>query len=237
MGIGNRVTIITGATGNLGRVVARRFAEVGARLALFSTDERKLRRLADELALPEDRWVTRALDLRDPSAARLAAQTVLDKFGRAEILLHFVGGWTGGKPIAEVEASAVSEMLAQHLFTTIHLTQAFVPHLAANRWGRVIVISSPHAAAPPADGAPYAVAKAAQEALILALARDVENTGVTANVLRVRTIDAEHERDRAPSPENAAWTTPEEITAAIVYLCSDQARVVNGARIPLYGGA
>jgi len=56
-----------------------------------------------------------------------------------------------------------------------------------------------------------------------------------ANVLRVRAIDVKHERDRARTVRNASWTTPEEIAATIVHLCSDEAGVINGARIPLYG--
>jgi len=58
---------------------------------------------------------------------------------------------------------------------------------------------------------------------------------VTANILRVRSIDVEHKREHEPSPKNASWTTPEEIAAALLYLCSDEANRVNGARIPLYG--
>jgi 3-oxoacyl-[acyl-carrier protein] reductase len=86
--------------------------------------------------------------------------------------------------------------------------------------------------------APYAVGKAALEALFGTLAREVAGTGVTANLLRVRKIDAEHARDAADAPKGAAsWTSPEEIAAAIRYLCSDEAGAVNGARIPLYGGA
>jgi NAD(P)-dependent dehydrogenase (short-subunit alcohol dehydrogenase family) len=59
---------------------------------------------------------------------------------------------------------------------------------------------------------------------------------VTANILHVRTIDVKHERDGQPSPKTTSWTTPEEIAAAIHFLCTDEAQVVNGARIPLYGG-
>jgi NAD(P)-dependent dehydrogenase (short-subunit alcohol dehydrogenase family) len=55
-------------------------------------------------------------------------------------------------------------------------------------------------------------------------------------MLLLDTIDTRHERDNAPTPKNAKWTTPEEIAAAILYLCSDAAHVVNGARIPLHGG-
>ena len=237
MAIENRVAVITGATGNLGRVVAQRLAEQGARLALLSTNQDKLDALVRELHLAQDRWLARALDLREPNAAQAARDAVLEKFGKADILLHLVGGWVGGKPITHVAADEISEMLFQHLWTTLHLTQAFVPHFVANHWGRVIAISSPHAALPAPDNAAYGIAKAAQETLMLALAEEVKGSGVTANVLRVRTIDAKHERDHNPTPKNAAWTTPEEIASAILYLCSDEAQVVNGARIPLYGSA
>jgi NAD(P)-dependent dehydrogenase (short-subunit alcohol dehydrogenase family) len=70
----------------------------------------------------------------------------------------------------------------------------------------------------------------------LTLAQELRGTGVTANVLQVRAIDARYERDRERTPKNLAGTTPEEITAAILFLCSDQAQTINGARIPLYGG-
>ncbi len=230
-----RIAMITGATGSLGRAVAARFAKEGARLALFGTNAERLERLARELNLPPDRWLARALDLRTADGAQTAAQAVVEKFGRAEILVHAIGGWMGGRPVARVPANDVIEMLQQHLWTTFHVAQAFVPHLVANRWGRVIVVSSPHASNPPEHSAPYAIGKAAEEALVLTLARELRGSGVTANVLQVHTIDVQHERDREPTPKNASWTTPEEIAAMILYLCSEEARVVNGARIPLYG--
>jgi NAD(P)-dependent dehydrogenase (short-subunit alcohol dehydrogenase family) len=98
-----------------------------------------------------------------------------------------------------------------------------------------VIISVPAAAAPNANGLPYSVGKAAEETLMLTLAEELRHTGVTANVLRVRTIDVEHQREHEPPPKNASWTTPEEIAAALLYLCSEEAGQVNGARIPLYG--
>jgi len=88
---------------------------------------------------------------------------------------------------------------------------------------------------PPANSAPYAAAKAAQEALLLALAQENRGTGVTANVIRVQTIDVKHQRDLEPTSKNSSWTTPEEIAAAVQYLISDEAAAVNGIRMPLYG--
>lgn len=235
MSLENRVVIITGAAGGLGRVVTRTFAERGARLALLGTHVDPLNNLVHELTLPADRALTLAVDLSQADATRAAAHAVLQKFGRADILLHLVGGWAGGTAVTEVAASVVGDMLQQHLWTTFNVAQAFVPALVTNGWGRLIVISSPNAATPSAKGLPYSVGKAAQETLMLTLAEELKDTGVTANVLRVRAIDTKHERDQARTAKNAAWTTPEEIAATIVHLCSDAAGVLNGARLPLYG--
>jgi NAD(P)-dependent dehydrogenase (short-subunit alcohol dehydrogenase family) len=233
--IKDKVAVITGAPGSLGSVVARTLADEGARLALLSTNDEKLRALAEELALPGDRVMTGAFDLTKADGARQAADAVFEKYGAAHMLIHVVGGWTGGKQVPEVAAEEVAGMLNQHLWTTFHLAQAFLPRMMEGGWGRVVVVSSPHASNPPVGMSAYAVGKAAQEALVLAIAKEAGGRGVTANILQVSTIDAKHERDRDPSPKNARWTTPEEITAAILYLCSDEAHVVNGARIPLYG--
>ncbi|HZD57386.1 MAG TPA: SDR family oxidoreductase [Anaerolineales bacterium] len=235
MGLNERVVVITGATGRLGRAVAHRLAETGARFALVSSSAEKLEVLQRELNLAEDRIISIAVDLSQPEAAQSVLDVVVARFGRADVLLHFVGGWIGGKPVAQIAIDDVSSMLQQHLWTTFYLARVFGPHLAANGWGRVIVVSSPSVATPPANGAPYSIGKSAQEALMLTLAEEYKGTGVTANVLRVRSIDVNHERDNRPSPKTASWTTPEEIAAAILYLCSVEAGMVNGARIPLYG--
>ena len=233
----DRVAVITGATGNLGTVVAKSLAADGARLVLTGTNQGRLERLAGELGMPDDRVLTGVFDFTEPRAAGQAAERVLEKFGRVDILLHLVGGWTGGKALTEVPASDLASMLDQHVWTTYHLAQAFVPPLLENKWGRIIVVSTPLASNPPANMAPYVAGKAAEEALVMTVAKEVARTGVTANVLQVRSIDAKHERNLEPTPKNANWTTPEEITSAILYLCSDDAHVINGARIPLYGGS
>jgi NAD(P)-dependent dehydrogenase (short-subunit alcohol dehydrogenase family) len=236
MELKDRVAVITGATGGLGRVVSHRFAEMGARMALASTDPEKLTRLANELQLPADRLLTYDVDLTLPESAQGLKDAVLEKFGRVDILLHFVGGWIGGKSLAQVTAEEVNAMLRQHLWTTFHLAQAFVPPLVANGWGRIVVVSHPDVSTLPAKVAPYTIGKSAQEALVLTLAAELRETGVTANILRVRHIDVKLDRDRERTPKNASWTTPEEICSAILYLCSEEAGVVNGARVPLHGG-
>ncbi len=176
-------------------------------------------------------------DLRERAAAEAVVDTVADRFGRTDALVHLIGGYHGGQPVVEVPDAEVQAMLSQHLWTTLNMARAVVPRMTDGGWGRVVAVSSPMASTPAKAVAPYAVGKAAQEALLSGLAREVAGTGVTANVILVRQIDVEHERDASPSPKNAWWTTPEEISATIGYLLSDESAAVNGAKIPLYGNA
>ena len=235
MTLENRVAVITGATGGLGSVVTRELAARGANLALLDIDPAKMDAQVKSLPLPESRLFTRTVDLLAPAETGAAAEAILAKFGKIDILLHLVGGWTGGKTILEASADDLTFMLNQHVWTSFNVTQAFVPHLVRNDWGRVVMITSPFAARPNAKGGLYAIGKSGQEALMLTLSQEFKGTGVTANLLQARTIDARREKISAPSPDNASWTTPEELAFAILYLLSDEAGTVNGATIPLYG--
>jgi NAD(P)-dependent dehydrogenase (short-subunit alcohol dehydrogenase family) len=235
MNLESRVAVITGATGGLGSVVTRELTALGANLALLDRDPDKLTALSDSLLLPESRFLTCTVNLLDLSETKSTVEAITAKFGRIDILLHLVGGWTGGKTILEAPTDDLTFMLNQHIWTSFHVTQAFVPHLIRNGWGRVVMITSPFASRPNAKGGPYAIGKAGQEALMLTLSQELKGTGVTANLLQAKTIDIKREKITAPSADNASWTTPEELTAGILYLLSDEAGMVNGAKIPLYG--
>ncbi len=221
----DRVFIITGATGATGKVAARAFAERGASLVLIGTDSSKLDVLARELNLPAARFLTLTVDLRSGPAVHSAAEVVTAKFGRVDGLIHLVGGWVGGKTIDGTPVSDFESMLGQHVWTTIHLIQAFGPHMAANKWGRVIVVSAPTATNPTGKTSAYTAAKAAQENLVLNLAAELKDTNVTANIIQVKSIDVDG---------SGKGATPDEIVASMLYLCSDEAGKVSGARIPLF---
>ena len=235
MSLENRIAVITGATGSLGSTVTRQLAAQGASLALLDIDPGKLVTLAKSLSMPDSRLLPQTVNLLDPTETKSAAETILARFGKIDILLHLVGGWTGGKTLLEAPADDLTFMLKQHVWTSFNVIRAFVPYLVKNSWGRIIMITSPYAAWPNAKGGPYAVGKAGQEALMLTLSQELKGTGVTANLLQAKTIDAKREKVSFPSPNNASWTTPEELTEGIFYLLSEQAGTVNGAKLPMFG--
>lgn len=229
----DRIVLITGATGGLGPAVARVFAEDGARLALNGTDEARLRALATDLGLADHAWLPVVADLRDREAVRDAIAATEDALGPIDVLLHLVGGWSGGTAIVDLEPEAFEDMLGQHLWTTLHVIQAVAGGMIERGRGRILAVSSPVAADPPAKSAPYAIAKAAEELLLRSLAKETANTGVTANLVVVKGIDVRGER--ATDPKKSSWTTPDEIAATLRFLASDDAAAISGARIPLFG--
>ena len=230
-----RVVLVTGATGPLGRVVAARFRDEGARLALVGRDAERIDALGADLGLEPGSWLPVTGELADGAAARKIAAAVEARFGRIDVLLHLVGGWAGGTAVVDLDPDEVRSMLDQHLWTTLHVIQAVVPGMVARGSGRVLAVSSPLASNPGAKGASYAMAKAAEEVLLRSLARETSATGVTANLVIVRAIDTRHEREAEPSSKNASWTTPEEIADALAFLASPAAAAITGARIPLDG--
>lgn len=221
----NKTIVITGATGALGNKTTHAFAARGHSLALLDNDQNKLDSLVRELNLPSERLFTSIVDLRDGQAVHSASEAVSAKFGGVHALIHLVGGWVGGKSLPDASAKDLESMLGQHVWTTFHLFQSFSPHLAKSGWGRVIAVSASTVPNPAGKSGPYTAAKAAQENLVLTLAAELKESNVTANIIQVKAIDVENK---------GTGTTPEEIVAAMLYLFSEEAGKITGARIPLY---
>lgn len=220
-----RVVVVTGASGRLGGVVARAFAEAGDRLALLGRRADALDALVAGLPGGVDRHLPVAVDLVDAEAARVAADRVATDLGPASILLHLAGGYRGEAGLAETPDDEWRAMLDVNLWPTVNALRAFLPQIRSAAAGRIVTVSTPFARAPLASGAAYSATKAAVEAITLSVARELAGTAATANVILVRTIG-----DAKPH-----HTRPAEIVAALRWLCSPEAGVVHGQLIPVLG--
>lgn len=225
MFIVNKTIVITGATGALGSKTAHAFAARGHSLALLDFDQTRLDSLVRDLNLPSERLFSSIVDLRDAQAVHSAAEAVSAMFGGVHGLIHLVGGWLGGKTIPETSEDDLTSMLGQHVWTTFHLFRSFMPLLEKSNRGRVITVSPSTVSNPLPKRGVYTAAKAAQENLVLTLAAELKESNVTANIIQVKAIDVDNK---------GTGTTPDEIVAAMLYLFSEEAGKVNGARIPLY---
>jgi NAD(P)-dependent dehydrogenase (short-subunit alcohol dehydrogenase family) len=229
-----RVIAIAGAAGGLGPVVAERLADDGHALALTDVDEGRLEALAADLDLPPERHDERVVDLLDEEKTRTWANLLAERFGAVDSLLHLVGGWRGGEPLATAPLDDY-EWLHDLLVRTVqHTTRAFRDQLAESGNGRFVLISSTQAQRPGGNNASYGAAKAAAESWTLALADDLAHTGATANIIVVEAILTPPMRAENPDKEYPSFTPAEHIAEAIAFLLSDGAERMNGQRLSLH---
>jgi NAD(P)-dependent dehydrogenase (short-subunit alcohol dehydrogenase family) len=229
-----RVVAIAGAAGGLGPSVARRLAEKGARIAATDVSQERLDELRGDLGLPENRFDARVVDLLDEQAARAWAVDLRERFGHVDALLHLVGGWRGGEPIAEAPLSDYDWLHDLLVRTVQYTTRAFWTDLAKSPHGRFVLVSSSQAQRPAGTNASYGAAKAAAESWTLALADSFKDTAATANVVVVNAILTPRMRDENPDKEYRDFTAAEEIAEAICFICSDAAAKMNGKRLSLH---
>jgi NAD(P)-dependent dehydrogenase (short-subunit alcohol dehydrogenase family) len=228
------VVAIAGAAGGLGPDVVRVLAEKGAYLSLGERDQARLARTVEATGLPKDRVLGHHVDLLERGSADGWVEATVAKFGSIDALVHLVGGWRGGEPIATapVEDDAfLHDVLVRTVQTA---TRAFLSQLTQNA-GRFVIVSSPQAERPSSTNAAYGSAKAAAEAWTLALADELGPHGGTANVIRVNAIVTPQMREAEPDNEFRTFTDTAEIADAIAFLLSPAARKMNGRRLSLHG--
>ena len=232
-GLDDRVVAIAGVAGGLGPVVAERLGAAGATVAGADVSEEHADKVGAALALPPERWDGRAVDLLDEDATRAWCAALLERFGRVDALLHLVGGWRGGQPLHE-EPLADWDLLHDLLIRTVqHTTRAFHDALLAGEHGRFVLVSAKQAQAPSNSNAAYAAAKAAAEAWTLALADGFEGSAATANIVVVDAILTPRMREESPGEDFPTFTPAEDLADAIAFVCSDQAKKMNGQRLSL----
>jgi len=229
-----RVIAIAGAAGGLGPTVARRLANDGATIAATDVNQERLDELGTDLGLPEDRYDGRTVDLLSEDATREWASALVDRFGRVDVLLHLVGGWKGGDPIATTPLSEYEWLHDLLVHTVQHTTRAFYEQLADSDHGRFVLVSSSQAQSPSGTNASYAATKAAAESWTLALADSLKDTNATANIVVINAILTPSMREKNPDKKFPTFTSTDDLAEAIRYLLGDFAAKMNGKRLELH---
>ncbi|MCM8748953.1 SDR family oxidoreductase [Thermomicrobiaceae bacterium CFH 74404] len=234
MSFSSSVTMVTGGTGQLGRVVVRRFAEAGSQVVVPYRTPGKWEELQAELGPLTSRVDGLHADLIDEATVQRAVAQALARHGRIDHLLCLAGGFAGGR-FLETGIDLWEQMLALNLRPTLLALHAVLPHLVERGSGRVVTVGARQAVEPSAGAPAYAASKAAVIVLTQSLARELRGTGVTINCIVPSTIDTETNRRTMPKADPTKWVKPEEVAALLLFLCSPEAEAINGAVIPIYG--
>jgi len=232
-----KVALVAGGTGGLGRAVSLAFLQEGANVAVTYRKQDEFEALKVAAGANASRLVRHIVDVTDEAAVNGLVGKVVALHGALDVLVNAVGGYAGGAPLWELETRVLDQMLALNLRSGFALARAVVPAMRKRKQGAIVNIVAKAAIDPPAGAAAYAASKAAALALLQSLAEDLKGSGVRVNSVLPSIIDTEPNRKSMPNADFATWPKPEEIARVILFLCSDDAKAIHGAAIPVYGGS
>jgi len=224
----NRIVLITGANGGLGAFVTKAFLSMGDTVVGTS----KSIQASD---FPDARFVAMASDLTVAAATEELVERVIKQFQRIDTLVHVMGGFSGGKPIAETDDATWERMMNLNLRSAFHIFRAAIPRMRAAGRGRIVAIASRAAVEPAANIAAYAASKAALVSLVRTAALENKDFGITVNAILPGTMNTDANRKADPSADFSGWVPPENVADLVVFLSSDAAAQITGAAIPIYG--
>jgi NAD(P)-dependent dehydrogenase (short-subunit alcohol dehydrogenase family) len=228
--ISTRTALVTGGTGGLGPATISAFLSAGWRVVAPvrpGTADR-----LPEGATAVDADLTVEADVR--AAARVAAS---DSGAPLRAVVNLVGGYAGAGLIADTPIADFEAMLTMNLRPTYLTTAAALPYLIEGGGGSVVCVSSRAAVSPFPGAAGYVTAKAAVLAFVQALDADYRSKGIRANAILPSVIDTQANRRDQPDADFSKWVQPAEIARVVRFLVSDDAAVVTGGAIPVYGRA
>lgn len=252
-GLERRAVMVTGATGNLGHAVVRRYVEAGAHVAAIARDPAKAEALRSELGeqagprgggprfvrggpYPGERSddaprvIVLIADPADRAQMEHAVEEVLRGWGRLDVLVNLAGGFASG-PATDVER--IQALWEQNVRTAVVAAAACLRPMRARGYGRIVSVASVAALKAGRNNAGYAMAKGAVVRWTEALAAEVKGEGITVNAVLPSTIDHPVNRASMPKADPSTWASPDEVASLILFLSSDEASGVTGAAIPV----
>jgi NAD(P)-dependent dehydrogenase (short-subunit alcohol dehydrogenase family) len=223
-----KVALITGARGGLGSFVTQAFLAAGAKVVGVS-------RSIQASDFPHPSFAALPAELASGEAARKVADDVVAQLGRIDTLVHVVGGFAGGKSVADTDDATLDQMLDLNYRSAFFMARAVLPHMLQQGSGRILAVASRQAAEPGAMVVAYSASKAALVALVRAIALENKDRGISANTVLPGTMDTPANRAADPKADPLQWVQPAQVAALLVHLASDAGAQVTGAAIPIYG--
>jgi 3-oxoacyl-[acyl-carrier protein] reductase len=240
-----KTALLTGASGQLGRVMARTLASCGADLILhYHQDRAGAERLAQEVRGVGRRALSVQADVGTAEGVKQIADAAAAGLGQPDILvINAVAQIHPWSPLLEESIEDYESQFRTTVLQTVHLSKAFVPALQKKGWGRVIGINTECAMQMFESQSAYVAGKRGMDGVLRVLAREIGRYGITVNqVAPGWTIS---DRDRERPADDAAYReavplrrrgTDQEVANVVAFLASELSSFVHGAFVPVCGG-
>ena len=239
-----KVAIVTGAGRNIGRAIALTLAEAGASILINARSNRtEAEAVAREIESIGSRALVHIGDVADPKAVQVMADAASLGFGRIDILINNAA-LRRERPFAEMDYAEWREILDVTLDGAFHCTKACLPALRKSGAGAIINIGGLSAHTGAKNRAHVVTAKAGIIGFTRALAHDLADDGITVNCVVPGLIGTPRPKDKPQPAHHLTHQTitgergkPEDVAAAVRFLCSPGARYITGQAIHANGGA
>lgn len=228
-----QVALIAGGTGGLGRSVTAAFIEEGAVAVITYQRQSEFDGLRQAVGSDTSRLEGHTVDVTDEAVVRRLVEGIISKHGRLDVLINAVGGYAAGRALWDMDASVLGRMLSLNFMSGYVLCRAVAPVMLRQNRGAIVNVASMAAVNHAASSAEYAASKAAAVAMIDSLAADLKGTGVRANSILPSIIETDANRKAMPGADYSKWPKPQDIARVILFLCSEDARLINGVSIPV----
>jgi len=230
MGLDNRTVIVTGAAGNLGKAVAKAFADLGANLVLVDLQRESL---ASAFGSDDERRSLVPANLLETAAATGVANNALARFGRIDVLCNIAGGFRMGETVHETSDENWNFLFDINTRTLLHAVRAVVPHMIAAGGGKIVNVGAFAAQKGVAQMGAYTASKGTVIRMTEAMAAELREKNINVNCVLPTIIDTPENRAAMPKANPAKWVAPADLANVIVFLASDAARAVHGAAVPV----
>ena len=228
-----KAAIVTGGSGGIGSAIAARLGSEGCRVVLAALTQPELDKAAEltKAAGAPDAFGM-VCDVSDEAQVEATAKACIDRFGRIDAIVNNAG-LMSFKALPDFTEDDWLKVLKVDLLGAMHFTRQAFQHM--QKGGAIVNIAAKAAFDHAAGASAYAASKAAAVAMVECLAEDLRGTGVRVNSVLPSIIDTPANRRAMPNADFAKWPKPEDIARVILFLCSDEARLIHGAAIPVYG--
>jgi len=228
-----QVVLIAGGTGGLGRAVSAEFLGEGAIVVVTYKHEPEFGALRAAAGTNASRLEGLSVDVMDADAVQQLVNGIVAKQGRLDAAINCVGGYAAGSKLWEMKPEVMDQMMSLNLQSGFVLFRAVVPAMLTKDRGAIVNVASRAAIDHAGSAAAYAASKSAAVAMIDSLAADLKGTNIRANSILPSIIDTDANRKEMPKADFSKWPKPQEIARVILFLCSDDAKLIRGAAIPV----
>ena len=228
----NRIVLVTGGTGALGRAITSAFIESNATVISSYVVDREIESLKKD-SKPMLQLVK--ADVSKEDEVEKLVSDILVKYGRIHIVVNVVGGYLGGKSVWELDEKIWDKMMTINLKTAFLVSKHVVPQMISSKDGKIVHISSKTALKSSGYDSAYAASKSGLIRLVESLSEETKESNINVNCIMPNAIDTEANRTAMPTADFTKWVKPEDLANVILFLCSDEAKVITGAAVPTYG--